>query len=164
MIMRKASGAVLAAVWVLVAAAAQAQSVTVKGPDGQTRTVPAAEIAAMPHQQALLAGEGGAPPRAYEGVALTDLLQSVGAPAGRALRGPALASVVVVKGADGYRAVFGLAETDRGMRQSVPILADRTASGPLEAKEGPFRVVSPGDLRPARSVRQVVSIEVESAP
>jgi hypothetical protein len=164
MIMRKASGVVLAAVWVLAAAAAQAQSVTVKGPDGRTRTVSAAEIAAMPHHQALLAGEGGAPPRAYEGVALTDLLQSVGAPAGHALRGPALADVVVVKGADGYRAAFALAETDPGMRSSTPILADRSAAGPLDAKEGPFRLVSPGDLRPARSVRQVVSIEVESIP
>jgi hypothetical protein len=164
MIMRTASATVLAVAWVLAAAGTQAQSVAVKGPDGQTRTLSAAEIAAMPHKQALLAGEGGAPPRAYEGVALTDLLQSVGAPAGRALRGPALADVVVVKGADGYRAAFGLAETDPGMRQSVPILADRTAGGPLEAKDGPFRVVSPGDLRSARSVRQVVSIEVESAP
>ncbi|HEX4741902.1 MAG TPA: molybdopterin-binding oxidoreductase [Caulobacteraceae bacterium] len=162
--MRTASATVLAAVWVLAAAAAQAQTVIFKGPDGRTRTVTTAEIAAMPHHQALLAGEGGAPPRTYEGVALMDLLQSVGAPAGRALRGPALADVVVVKGADSYRAVFGLAETDPGMRQSVPILADRAGGGPLEAKEGPFRVVSPGDLRPARSVRQVVSIEVESVP
>jgi hypothetical protein len=80
------------------------------------------------------------------------------------LRGPALADVVVVKGADGYRAVFGMAETDPAMRQSVPILADRAAAGPLDAKEGSFRVVSPGDLRPARSVRQVVSIEVDSLP
>ena len=82
-----------AAAWVLVAAAAHAQSVTLKGPDGRTRTLTAAEIAAMPHKPALLAGEGGAPPRTYEGVALTDLLQSVGAPAGRALRGPAMANV-----------------------------------------------------------------------
>jgi hypothetical protein len=153
-----------AAAWVLVAAAAHAQSVTLKGPDGRTRKLTAAEIAAMPHKQALLAGEGGAPPRTYEGVALTDLLQSVGAPAGRALRGPAMANVVVAKGADGYRAVFALAETDPGMRQAVPILADRVAGGPLDAKEGPLRLVSPGDLRPARSVRQVISIEVESVP
>ena len=162
--MRTASVAALAAAWVLAAPAAQAQSMVLKGPDGRTRTVTAAEIAAMPHHQALLVGEGGAPPRAYEGVALTDLLQSVGAPAGRALRGPAMADVVVVKGADGYRAAFALAETDAGMRQSVPILADRAAGGSLDAKDGPFRLVSPGDLRPARSVRQVVSIAVEFDP
>lgn len=162
--MKTASAMVLAAVWALIAAAAHAQSVNFRGPDGRARTVTAAEIAAMPHLKVFLAGEGGAPPRLYEGVALTDLLQSVGAPAGRALRGPAMAEVVVVKGADGYRAAFALAETDRGMRQSVPILADRTEGGALDAKEGPFRLVSPEDLRPARSVRQVVSIEVESVP
>jgi hypothetical protein len=154
----------LAAAWALAASSAQAQSVTLKGPDGQTRTITAAQIAAMPHQQALLPGEGGAPPRAYEGVALTDLLQSVGAPAGRELRGPAVAEMVVVRGADGYRAVLALAETDRAMRPSVPILADRTGGAPLDSKEGPLRLVSPGDLRPARSVRRVISIEVASAP
>jgi hypothetical protein len=162
--MRIGSMAVLAAAWAFAAGAVHAQSVTLKGPDGQTRTVTAAEIAAMPHQQALLPGEGGAAPRAYEGVALTDLLQSVGAPAGHALRGPAMIDVVVVKGADGYRAVLALAETDKGMRPVVPILADRAAGAPLDSKEGPLRLVSPGDLRPARSVRQVVSIEVDSVP
>jgi hypothetical protein len=162
--MRTAVATALTAAWVLLAAAAHAQSVTLKGPDGRTRTLTAAEIAAMPHKQALLAGEGGAAPRSYEGVALTDLLQSVGAPAGRMLHGAALADLVVVKGADGYRAVFALAETDPGMRQAIPILSDRAADGALSAKEGPFRLVSPGDLRPARSVRQVVSIEVESVP
>jgi hypothetical protein len=161
---RLASVTAVAAAVTLVSAAALAQTVAVKGPDGHERTFTAAEIAAMPHQRALLAGEGGAPARAYEGVAVIDLLQEVGAPSGKALRGPALADVVIVKGADGYRAAFGIADMDRGMRQSVPILADRNEAGPLDPKEGPFRLVSPDDLRPARSVRGVVSIEVESPP
>ncbi|MBV8682819.1 MAG: molybdopterin-binding oxidoreductase [Caulobacteraceae bacterium] len=162
--MRIASVMAVAAAVSLLATMGAAQTLTVKGPDGQQRQFTADQIAAMPHRSAQLAGEGGRPARAYEGVAVTDLLQVVGAPSGKALRGPALADVVIVKGSDGYRAAFGIAAMDPGMRQSVPILADRNEAGRLDAKEGPFRLVSPDDLRPARSVRGVVSIEVEPAP
>lgn len=162
--MRIASQTVLSGVITLFCAVAQAHTVTVIGADRHVRTFTAAEVAAMPHRHGLLVGEGGRPARAYEGVAVSDLLQAVGAPAGKALRGPALADVVVVKGADGYRAAFGLAEMDPDMRSSVPILADRGERGSLDAGEGPFRLVSPDDRRPARSVRSVVSIEVESPP
>ena len=162
--MRIAPVLAAAAAFGFFATAAVAQSLTVKGPDGQERKFTLEELAAMPHRRAPLAGEGGRPARAYEGVAVADLLQAVGTPSGRALRGAALADVVVVKGADGYRAAFGLAEMDPGMRASVPVLADRNEGGRLDAKEGPLRLVSPDDLRPARSVRGVVSIEVDSVP
>jgi hypothetical protein len=35
---------------------------------------------------------------------------------------------------------------------------------PLGGSDGPLRLVVPGDLRPVRSVRGVVKIEVRSAP
>lgn len=156
--------AALAAVllWSL-AAAAWAQTVTLKGPDGQTRTLGLAEMAALPHQSAVLVGEKG-PARTYEGVPLTSLLQSVGAPAGPGLRGKALADMVVVTASDGYRVVLSLAETDPAMRPSNIILADRTAGAPLAAPEGPLRLVIEGDLRPARSARMVTAIAVQPAP
>jgi hypothetical protein len=144
-------------------ASAGAQSVTLRGPEGQTRQVTVAELAAMPHQSANLANEHG-PPKRYEGVPLTDLLQSVGAPAGKALHGPALADVVVVSAGDGYRVVLGLAETDPGVRTEKILLADRVEGGPLPATEGPFRLVIEGDLRPVRSARMVTAIGVQTAP
>jgi DMSO/TMAO reductase YedYZ molybdopterin-dependent catalytic subunit len=153
-----------AAAWFALAGAVLAQNLVLTGPDGRTRTVTVAEIAAMPHQSALLPREGGGPPRRYEGVALTDLLQSVGAPSGKALRGPAMADVVVAQGADGYRAALALAETDAGMRKDAILVADKAEGAPLPANEGPLRLVVEGDLRPARSVRNVAAIHVESAP
>jgi hypothetical protein len=143
---------------------AAAQSVILKGPGGEIRTLTAAQLAAMPHQSAQLAPEGGGAPRAYEGVPLSDLLQSVGAPSGHALRGPAMADIVVVGAADGYRVAFSLAEMDAGVRGERIILADRTGGMSLAPAEGPLRLVVEGDLRPARSVRSVTSITLEAAP
>jgi hypothetical protein len=141
----------------------RAQSVTLRGPDGQTRTVTSAELAAMPHETAALASEHG-PAKHYDGVPLTLLLQSVGAPAGKALHGPALADLVVVSASDGYRVVLALAETDPGVRSEKILLADRGDGAPLPASEGPFRLVVEGDLRPTRSARMVTAIRVEAAP
>jgi hypothetical protein len=155
-----ACGLVALGIW---ASGAGAQSVTLHGPDGRTRTLTAAEFAAMPHQSAMLASEHG-PAKRYDGVPLTDLLQSVGAPAGKALRGPALADVVVVSASDGYRVALGLGETDAGVRPGKILLADRVEGVALPSNEGPFRLVIEGDLRPVRSVRMVTAIRVETAP
>jgi DMSO/TMAO reductase YedYZ molybdopterin-dependent catalytic subunit len=115
----------------------------------------------------------------YTGVPLSALLAHAGAwpagdPAARTtgargdLRGAALARYVVVTGADGYRAPLALAELDSATAAPAPggpvILADSVDGPPLPAAEGPYRLVVPGDRRPARSVRQVVAIAVGSAP
>jgi hypothetical protein len=142
---------------------AKAQEVTLHGPAGQTRIVTAADIAAMPHRSVMLAPEGGGVARRYEGPSLADLAASVGAPRGP-LHGASLADIVVVKGADGYRVAFSLADLDPATRREAIILADRVDGGPLPAKEAPFRLAVEGDLRPARSVRMVADITVEAAP
>jgi DMSO/TMAO reductase YedYZ molybdopterin-dependent catalytic subunit len=149
-------------IWALVGGAV-AQSVSLRGPEGQTRLVSLAELAAMPHQSATLVSEHG-PAKRYEGVPLTVLLESVGARTGKALRGPALADLVVITAGDGYRVVLGLAETDPAVRPEKILLADRAEGAPLPPSEGPFRLVIEGDLRPVRSARMVTAIRVEAAP
>jgi len=62
---------------------------------------------------------------------------------GEALRGRALSSAVVVTGADGYRAVFGIAEFDPAFTDRVAILADRKDDAPLPANAAPFNSSSP---------------------
>jgi hypothetical protein len=143
--------------------AAAAQSVSLTGPEGKTRSVSASELAAMPHQTALLPNEHG-PAKHCDGVPLTVLLESVGAPTGKALHGPALADLVLVSASDGYRVVLGLAETDPGVRSEKMLLADRCDGAPLASNEGPFRLVVEGDLRPVRSARMVTAIRVQAAP
>jgi hypothetical protein len=160
--MRIAALPIAATCWAL-AGGALAQSVTLTGPGGQTRSLSLADLATMPHESVTLAGEHG-PGKRYDGTPLTLLLQSVGAPAGKALHGPALADTVVVSASDGYRVVLALAETDPGVRSEKILLADRADGVPLGATEGPFRLVVEGDLRPTRSVRMVTAIHVEPAP
>jgi hypothetical protein len=142
---------------------ASAQAITLYGPTGQVRTMTATEIAALPRHVAILAPEGGGAAHRYEGPSLGDLVQSVGAPPGP-LRGPALGDVVVVRGADGYRVAFALADLDPATTRPTIILADSMDGGPLPANQAPFRLVVEGDLRPARSVRMVAAVTVEAAP
>lgn len=100
----------------------------------------------------------------FDGVPLIEILRAAGAPTGEALRGPALALYVRVAAADGYRAVFALAELDPSTSDREAILADRKNGAPLDDKEGPLRVIVPADKRPARWVRQVVAIDLLRAP
>ncbi len=86
----------------LMAGPTLAQTVTITGLDGQAKTVGAAELASMPRVKADLKREDGGVVH-YEGVALSQLLQSVGAPSGHALRGPDMADIVVISAKDGYR-------------------------------------------------------------
>ena len=88
------------------------------------------------------------------------LLTRAGVPAGEALRGAELAKTVLVTGADGYRVAFGLAEFDPGFTDAVAIIADRKDGEPLAGNAAPFQLIMTGEKRPARWVRQVVSIEI----
>jgi hypothetical protein len=66
----------------------------------------------------------------------------------------------MVRAADGYMVVFALAEVDPAFAVREIILADKRDGQPLDAKEGPFRIVAPGHKRPARWARQVVELRV----
>ena len=143
----------------LPASAAAAQSVTVTGLAGEHVTHAAADHAAMPRAAVTLQLEGGRS-EACEGVPLSAILAKVGAPQGKALRGPEMADAVLIGAADGYHVALALAETDPMLRTGPIVLADRCNGAAMAAPEGPFRLVVVGDLRPARSARQVTSITV----
>jgi hypothetical protein len=74
-----------------------------------------------------------------------------------------MSDVLVVGAIDGYRVAFALAETDPAFATREIILADMRDGKPLDAKEGPLRVVAPGDKRPARWVRQVSTLRIVAA-
>lgn len=99
----------------------------------------------------------------YEGVELAELLRWYGAPVGQQLRGAALADYVVATGSDGYKAVFSLAEIDPSFHPGDVLVADTMNGKPLDAHSGPFRLVVTEDQRPARGVRNLVSLEVKTA-
>lgn len=119
-------------------------------------------LAALP-RVTVQAGAHGDAPSAWEGVALVEVLRTEGAPLGKALRGDALANYVRVTATDGYQVVFSLGELDTEMGAAKVVLVDRHDGKTLDDKDGPVRLVVPGDQRPARWVRGVASIELLSA-
>ncbi|MBV9488575.1 MAG: molybdopterin-dependent oxidoreductase [Verrucomicrobia bacterium] len=116
----------------------------------------ASHWARLPRTEARVTTRQGQPVT-YGGVSLCDVLRAAGVMLGEVgmPSREAVASYVVVEGADGYRAVFALAELDPAQTDRVILLADRKDGEPLPAPEGPLRVVVPGEKRPARWVRQV---------
>ena len=121
-------------------------------------TLKAADFGALPH--ITLKASIHDKDYTFEGVELTGLLAKVGAPTGKELRGPEVSKVVVVTASDGYRLVLSLAETDPRFRPNRIIVADKMDAQPLNAHDGPFRLVVEGDLDAARLVRNLATIEV----
>lgn len=146
---------------VAIAQDAAAPMVAFAGEFAQPLRIDAAALKTLPRRrvEALDHGEPGT----WEGVAMVDLLRKAGAPLDDALRGKALAHYVEIGAADGYRAVFALAEFDPAFGASGAILADSRDGKPLDAHEGPFRIVVPEEKRQGRWVRQVTGIALRSA-
>jgi hypothetical protein len=91
---------------------------------------------------------------------LAALLLMAGIQLGDTLRGPRMTETLLVEAADGYKVVFALAEVDPAFATREIILAYKRDGKPLDAREGPFRIVAPGDKRPARWIRQVITLKV----
>lgn len=136
----------------------QAPTVKILGDVPKPVTLTATELAAMPRTRVTASAHNQK--GVYEGVTVRELLSRAGVPAGEALRGAELAKTVIVTGADGYRVAFGLAEFDPAFTDGVSILADRKDGVPLGGNAAPFQLILTDEKRPARWVRQVVSIEV----
>ena len=147
---------------VLLAQAPADAAIRISGTVGRTTTLTAADLAAMP-QKTVTASSHDQTGK-YSGVALRDMLTKAGVPAGAEIRGPLVAAYVVVTGADGYRAVFALAELDPLFTDRVVLLATQKDGAALPDNARPFQLIVPGELRPARWVRQVVSISVQTPP
>ncbi len=137
-----------------------AQTLQVIHADGATVTLTAAQIANAAHVT-VNASDHSAEAQ-FEGVPLSTLLSLAGIQLGDAMRGPRMTEALLVEAADGYKVVFALAEADTAFATREIILADKRDGKLLDAKEGPLRIVAPGDKRPARWVRQVTTLRVVS--
>lgn len=139
---------------------AQTLKVTVQGRD--TVELTPADLKALPRAKATFTAHGK--PITYEGALLNAALKRAGAVSGDRLMGRYLNQVVVARAADGFTATYSLGETDPIYRANPVIIADSKDGQPLDAKEGPYRLVVDGDLRPGRSPRMLVSVEVKAVP
>ena len=122
----------------------------------------ATALAAFPRQPVTASAHGQT--LQCEGIPLPLLLRAAKALPEEPLRGPGLANYVLVTARDGYRAVFSLAELEPTLGNHQVLLVDRCTGQPLAEKDGPLRLIAPGESRPARWVRQVQSITLVTAP
>ncbi len=133
------------------------------GVNGQTQSLSVTDLHALPHHTVTVHNLHPNADETYSGVPLIDLLARQGVPRGHDLRGKALSEYIVATGSDGYKAVLSLAEADPDFHPGEVLVANQMEGKPLDPKTGPFRLVVTEDKRPARSVHDLVSIEVRTA-
>lgn len=143
-------------------AAAQAPGLTVVGPGGQAQAFTGEALAALPRET--VAAQDHGKPVVFTGSDLHELLRAAGVDLSQPLRGPQMRRVLLVQAADGYAAVFALAELDLTLGDRRVFRVDRAGDNPLAAAEGPWRLVVPKDARGGRWVRQVTRISVIDLP
>jgi hypothetical protein len=127
------------------------------------KVLSASDLARLPHITATIHNSYTDTDETYFGVRLKDLLAPTGIPFGNDLRGEALAHFVVATGSDGYEIVLALAEVDPSFHSGEVLVADAMNGKPLDAHSGPFKLVVTEDKRPARAVRNLVTIELRWA-
>ncbi|HEY3799396.1 MAG TPA: molybdopterin-dependent oxidoreductase [Caulobacteraceae bacterium] len=155
--------ALLLALALALAPVAALADITVTALNGQVTTMTDKDLADLPRATATL--HNGDKATTYDGVVLSAILRASGTPVGPRAHGAPMHAYVEVTGADGYRVVLSLAETDPEFRPNPIVLADSSNGASLDLKsEGPYRLVITDDLKPWRAVKHVVAIAVKTAP
>ena len=145
----------------LSAVVAQCQQLTIEAEGGKQIVLRKSDIESSPHVQLTIpASHDSTASVRYEGVALKSLLEKAGVEFGHSLRGKRMASCLLVEAADGYRVVIALPELDPDFTDKQIVLAFSQNGKPLDAKEGPYRIVMPDEKRMARWVKQVTMLKI----
>jgi hypothetical protein len=161
--MRAVPVAVLAVLALLVGLAqhASAASLRLVGLDGVEQRVDP-ETWSQLAQTTVRASAHDGHVASFQGVAAQELLRLVDAPLGN-IRGTNAAVYVIAEGADGYRAVFALAEFDPAFSAKTILVADRRDGQALAEKDGPLRIVVTDEKRQARWVRNLTALILRRA-
>jgi hypothetical protein len=134
------------------------QELTIQAGTGKPVVLSRADLESLPHSKMTIGNSGQT--ALYEGVALRSVLEKAGVSFGDSLRGKRLASCVLVQATDDYKVVFALPELDPAFNDKQVVLAFLKDGKPLDAKEGPYRIVIPDEKRMARWIRQVTILKI----
>ena len=135
-------------------------TITMTASSGEQVSITAADIATMPRRTITVFNAHTQIKESYGGVLLSDLLPRLHAPLGKDLHGKGLGMYLIAGGADHYTAVYSLAEVDPAFHPGSVLVADTLNGQVLPQKQGPLQLVNTEDKRPARWVRQLVSIHL----
>ena len=120
----------------------------------------AATLAPLPHKTVTVYNEHAKASQTYSGVPLIDLLKPLGVP--DKPRGKEFRLYVVAEGSDGYQVVYSLGEITPDVHDATVLVADGM-NGAAIGDDGPLKLVATGEKRPARWVRNLVAIRVQTA-
>jgi hypothetical protein len=158
MIARRKFPFIVISCFLLVVTGLSAQTLQVIDTEGRATTLDATQISSLPRLTVKTLDHDKS--AEFEGVSLASLLSLAGVQLGDKLRGSRMTEVLLVEAADGYKVAFALAEVDPAFAMRDIIVANKRDGKALDPKEGPFRIVAPGDKRPARWVRQVTILRL----
>jgi hypothetical protein len=145
-------------VFLLHAALLRSQQVTVQIETGKQIVLTRSDIEAIPRSRVTTGASDVS--TTFEGVTLKAVLDKAGVGFGESMKGKRLASCLLVEAADGYRVVIALPEIDPAFSDKEFVLPFLRNGKPLDDKEGPYRIVIPGEKRMARWVRQVTALKI----
>lgn len=134
--------------------------------DGRAREFTRADLERLPGESAPARLRDGAP-FLVAGVSVTAVLRASGLDLSANLggAGAVVGHALIARAADGYRAVFGLAELDPHFGHAPVMVNWSNADGSaLPTRVGPLQLIATGESRSGRWVRQLVSIEVKALP
>lgn len=117
--------------------------------------------------EAVTYAAGGTPVSdTYTGITLRNLLEVAGGVDVTSAKNDILSKFVIATGADGYKAVFSLAEIDPRFGDQPVLVAYSDTAGQLgpQGSQGLARMVVPGDHAGGRYVSDLVDLHVGSLP
>lgn len=155
--------AVLVSILAIASLTAHAQASLKVQAGSQQTSFTLNSLKSLPHKTVTVHNPHENADETYSGVPLIELLKQVGAPIGKDVHGKALSEYIVATGSDGYKAVLALAEIEPDFHPGDVLVADTMNGKALDSKTGPFRLVVTEDKRPARSVRNLISVERKTA-
>jgi hypothetical protein len=118
------------------------------------------KLASLPHTTVNVYNEHTKKSETYAGVPLIDLLTKLGVP--DKPRGKQFRIYVVAVGSDGYEVVYSLGEVTPDVHDGMVLVADSEDGKPI-GDDGPLKMVATGEKRPARWVRNLMAIRVQTA-
>ncbi|GAA4020941.1 molybdopterin-binding oxidoreductase [Deinococcus rubellus] len=131
-----------------------APSVVVTGAVSQPMTLTLEAVRALPAQTVTLSSTAAGQPvqHSYTGALLSDVLKAAKPTFRPEIKNDALRYALLASGRDGYSALFSWGELDPGFGNRAVLIAYAQDGQPLDAVNGPLRLVVPGDGKAGRYV------------
>jgi hypothetical protein len=130
--------------------------------DGKATTFSVADLKAMPQKTVSVHNEHTKADETYSGIPLGDLLAKAGFVVSNATHHEMLRSYLRVEGTDKYWVVYSVTEVE-GSEHEGDVIVATSMNGKGLGADGELKLISTGDKKPQRWVRNLTAITMKSA-